>query len=429
MVFMPHWPIPQGSRVIDLGLSRVEEALAVLGNPHLALPPVFHIAGTNGKGSTLAFMQSMLEAAGYKVHKYTSPHLTDFNERIVLAGEQISDELLHNYVERCRIALDDIPVTFFEGTTIMALLAFSEIEADIVLLETGLGGRLDATNVIPQPLLTGITTVGLDHMDYLGPTYQTIAREKAGILKSRVPCVIGYQLPESLTVIEEIAAQLEVPMFRYGFEWRLERLASGFLYKEHDGVRTCSVPSLKGPHQLYNAAMAMACVECLEGFTVTDAQYDYALQHTFWPARMEAITSGRLAFMLPDHWELWLDGAHNVNAAEMLVYTLEDMAQEDEHAREVILIVGMTKGRDVQAYLQPFIDKVTCVYGVRVESEPSAYTAEAIVNAASNAGFRAEAADDVEAALHMAVDRYGKQNVRALICGSLYLAGDVKAIG
>lgn len=417
---MPPWPIPQGSRPIDLDLSRIESALEPLGRPQEKLPPVIHIAGTNGKGSTLAFAQAIFEAAGYSVHKYTSPHLLEFNERIVLNGKPIDDDRLTEVINYCRSRVDDIPLTFFEGTTAAALVAFAENPADILLLETGLGGRLDATNVIDKPLLTAISSVSYDHMEYLGPTLSTIAGEKAGIIKPNVPVIIGYQYEESQEVLEQIAAQKKAPMFRYGHEWSVERLKQGFAYREGQGGYILPTPSLKGPHQILNAGMAIAIAECAEGFLVSEEHIKQGITHTHWPARMESITRGPLTASLSSGWQLWLDGAHNEAASQMLAITIE---QELEQA-PLYAIVGMTKGRNVEQFLTPLKERIAALYTVRVESEPSAYTAEEIKQKAASLNLPTHATPSIEAAIQQITQSHPPGNI--LICGSLYLAGDVK---
>jgi dihydrofolate synthase/folylpolyglutamate synthase len=422
MPTMPHWPIPLGGRPIDFDLTRITELLKRLGNPQEKLPPVIHVAGTNGKGSTVAFMRSILEAAGYKVHVYTSPHLVKFNERIVLAGEEISDDYLFEVAEQCRVAArDEIPVTFFEGTTAMAYLAFANTPADVVLLETGMGGRLDATNVVEHPALTIITSISFDHTEYLGPTLSTISREKAGIMKKGVPCVVAHQFEESYATLGDVAAEVGAPLFRYGYEWKVERLADNrWYYKEGDTGLLLPQPSLKGPHQYLNAGNAVAAMQCLGNyFTISNEAISKGITEAWWPARLERITGGRLTRLLPAEWELWLDGAHNEAGAQLVAYMAEEWKD-----KPVYIIMGMTKGRDIAKFVTPFAKHVKHVCGVRVESEPSAYPAERVALDVHQLGLEATACESVEAAVRLLTTHHPIG--RILICGSLYLAGDVK---
>ncbi|MCD6034929.1 MAG: folylpolyglutamate synthase [Rickettsiales bacterium] len=422
MMKMPHWPIPLGNRPIDFDLDRITELLKRLGNPHHRIPPVIHVAGTNGKGSTLAFLKAIFEAAGYRVHRYTSPHLVRFNERIVLAGSEISDEMLYEMAETCRIAAkDDIPVTFFEGTTAMAYLAFAKVPADVLLLETGMGGRLDATNVIDRPLVSVISSVSYDHMEYLGPTIECIMREKAGILKKDVPCVVSYQFPEGMRTVEEEAVNVGAPLFRYGHEWNVERLPDDrWYYAETEGKLLLPQPSLLGPHQYINAGNAVAAVQCAEGFAISDEAIAEGIRTATWPARFEAITSGALKKLLPEGWELWLDGAHNEAGAELIAYMAEEWKD-----RPLYCILGMTKGRDIKKFLKQFSHRITHLCGMRVESEPSAYPAERVALEAHEMGIKATAAESVEHAISTLTTLYKDAPGRIIVCGSLYLAGDI----
>ncbi|MCH2038163.1 MAG: bifunctional folylpolyglutamate synthase/dihydrofolate synthase [Rickettsiales bacterium] len=417
---MPSWPKPLGMRPSDFDLTRIQQLLANLGNPQHNIPPVLHIAGTNGKGSTLAFIKAILEAAGYRVHRYTSPHLINFNERITLAGQDISDAMLNQVADECRHASENIKVTFFEGTTAMAFLAFSKVDADIVLLETGMGGRLDATNLIEKPLLTAITTVSYDHMEFLGTTLTAIAKEKAGIMKQSVPCVISYQEQESLTALENASAQIGVPLFRYGHEWQVQRHENGFYYMEGDAALSLPKPSLFGPHQYINAGTAVACVQCLEGFTITEEHIRNGLQNTSWSCRMERINKGNLLKLIPENWEVWLDGAHNKAGSQMLSHVADEWSD-----RPLFVIAGITKGRKCDDFFKPLAGKVKHVCGVRVESEPSAYPAAEVASQIAKTGINTSPAEDLEDAINT-IKSMSDVPARILICGSLYLAGDVK---
>lgn len=420
MVFLPHWPIPHGTKPIDLGLQRVRELLDRLGNPETKIPPVIHVAGTNGKGSTIAFLKAILQDAGYKVHRYTSPHLVDFNERIELSGEPISDQYLHEITEQTRIACGDLQTTFFEGTTAAAFLAFSKTPADIVLLETGMGGRLDATNVISKPLMTIITPISFDHMEYLGTTIEQITSEKAGIIKQDVPCVVSWQLQDALQVIQKKCAELQAPSYVCGDDWSFAKSDIGFDFIDGDERFSLPKPSLEGIHQYINAATAVAAIRIMDGFKITIQNICNGLNKTFWPARMQKITSGSLAKLLPQGWEIWLDGAHNSSGAEMLSAHIHNMWQD----KPTYLINGRTGQRDIAGFLRYFKDKVELVCGVRVISEPNGETAANIVNGARTEGFEAYECDDLKDAIKLIISKSSKPS-RILICGSLYLAGDV----
>jgi len=349
MIKTPSWPIPLGVKPIDLGLERIRQLMGKLGVGEKNLPPVIHVAGTNGKGSTIAFLRAFLEAAGYSVHVYTSPHLVYFNERIVLAGKMISDEFLGEVLAECKEAARDIPVTFFEGTTAAAFLAFSRIPADILLLETGMGGRLDATNIIEKPLLIIITPISLDHMAYLGDTLVKIAGEKAAIMKPSVACVLGKQEAAAAGVIEMVAREKGVELLRFGHEWRVEKTLltsssisalcfvpcasylqgtkhkaqstdeeEGFKFISNDRTINLPSPALPGDHQLLNAGVAIAALEKMPDFKVSPHHIITGLKSVTWPARLQHLTTGRLTEMLPGNYSLWLDGGHNRAGGEIL---------------------------------------------------------------------------------------------------------------
>ena len=273
--------------VIDLSLDRMVQLLAALGNPQDRLPPVVHVAGTNGKGSLLAYLKAMMEAGGYAVHRYTSPHLVRFNERIEIGGSAISDAQLLPVLERVAQAAESHPVTFFEATTAAAFLAFSQFPADVLLLETGLGGRLDATNVIFKPLLTAITPISMDHTEYLGNTLAQIAAEKAGILKDGVPCVTGPQPAEAQAVIASKAAHWHAPLLSYGDNWSVAHQKDVLLYRSDQSELIFPMPSLPGAHQIYNAGTAIACMQALKDFSVPPEKMGQAIAGAFWPARLQ----------------------------------------------------------------------------------------------------------------------------------------------
>jgi dihydrofolate synthase/folylpolyglutamate synthase len=424
MVKLPHLPIPYGTQPIRLGLSRVATLLNKLGNPHLYLPPVVHIAGTNGKGSTLAYLTAILESAGYAVHRYTSPHLMRFNERIYLAGQEIDDGLLYRIMEETRIAAEDLQTTFFEGTTAGAFLAFSRVKADILLLETGMGGRLDATNIIPHPRLTIITPIAMDHVEYLGDTLAKIAYEKAGIIKPHVPCVISQQQPEALAVLVEKCVTVGAPYFAWQEHWDFSPHQEEFEFIDDEGTTSFPNPGLLGPHQVVNASTAIAALQCLEGFDVRYKDIIQGLRKVKWPARMQRITNGVLHSILPQGFELWLDGAHNAHGAEALARTIRGAWHEDDST--LFIINGRTKDRDIEIFLMAFQGLAKNIIAVQVQSEPKAEDPEKICSAAQALGWKdASVAHSLKEAILRIIGQTQTPKTRILICGSLYLAGDV----
>lgn len=422
MVYLPHWPIPHGSKDIVLGLERVKTLLNKLNNPEQKLPPIIHVAGTNGKGSTIAYLKAILEHAGYKVHRYTSPHIKQFNERIVLAGNEISDEYLAEITEETRLAAGDLQTTFFEGTTAAAFLAFSKVQADILLLETGLGGRLDATNVIDNPILSIITPISEDHTEYLGDTITKIAFEKAGIIKPHAPCVISWQLTEALDVLLNKCKEVGAPFYAFNKQWNFEKIDEGFNFIDHLDEEFIPLPnpSLIGIHQIINAATSVAAVKLLTDFHITYEDICDGLTHTSWPARMQKITHGVLYEMLPQGFELWVDGAHNNGGAEMLAATVDSLWQD----KPTYLINGRTGNRDIKSFLTYFKNKVKLVCGVKVRSEPLGELATNIVNGAKEVGLDAYECDSLQDAIKLILSKSEKP-ARILVCGSLYLAADV----
>ena len=405
-------------RLIDLSLDRVERLLAALGSPHLHLPPVVHVAGTNGKGSTLAFLRAFLEAADYRVHVYTSPHLVRFNERIRLAGTLIDEATLLALLDECERVNAGAPITFFEITTALAFLAFARMPADIVLLETGLGGRFDATNLIARPAVTTITPVSLDHQHFLGHTLAQIAFEKAGILKHDVPGIIAPQPPEAAAVLAARADEVGAPLFRYGSEWDVAADAAGQLV--YRGARTLVLPrpGLPGPHQYDNAGTALACLDRLPHFPVPDGALARGMSAVEWPARLQRLTRGPLSALLPPDTELWLDGAHNQAGGAALARMAAQWRD-----RPLRLVFGMLATHDPAAFLAPLVPFVERLAAVEIPGEPNALPAAALVQAATALGIAATPAPDVA----QAVAAVAAPGARILICGSLYLAGRVLA--
>ena len=408
-------------KVIDLSLGRIERLLARLGHPERDLPPVVHVAGTNGKGSVIAYLRAMLEAAGRRVQVYTSPHLERFHERIRLAGGLIAEPELVRLLEECEAANGPSPITFFEVTTAAAFLAFARQPADVLLLETGLGGRLDATNVVARPLLSVITPVSIDHEQFLGNGLAAIAAEKAGILKPGVPAVIGPQPGPALAAIEARAAGVGAALHRAGREWRVEPHDDGLTFHGRAGVRQFARPALRGAHQVENAAIALAAAELLEGFGLDQAALERGLAEAEWPGRLQRLMQGALAGLLRTDWELWLDGGHNAAAGRALAEALG--AWRD---RPLYLIAGMMNSKAAKDFLAPLAPLATALYAVAIPGEANSFSAVEAAAAAEAAGLPARPADGVAAALgQIAQDAEGPG--RVLICGSLYLAGRVLA--
>ncbi|MGR3465897.1 bifunctional folylpolyglutamate synthase/dihydrofolate synthase [Limimaricola sp.] len=401
-------------KVIDLTLDRVWRLLAALDHPERRLPPVIHLAGTNGKGSTQAMIRAGLEASGDRVHAYTSPHLARFHERIRLAGELISEEALTALLDRTHAANGPDSITYFEITTAAALLAFAETPAEWTLLETGLGGRLDATNVVERPALTVITPIDLDHQQYLGETIKEIAGEKAGILKRGTPCVVAPQHEAALEVIEAKAARLGVPLMAHGQHWHVTTEAGRLVYQDERGLLDLPLPRLRGPHQIVNAGTAIASLRALGR---NEAAAEAALRAD-WPARMQRLARGPLVD-LAGGAELWLDGGHNPAAGAALARSLCDMP-----GRPVHLICGMLNTKDIAGYLRPLAQVAHSLHAVSIPGEANTIPAADTARAARAAGFDPVAeADDVAQAVRDITAR--DPAARILICGSLYLAGQV----
>lgn len=401
-------------KVIDLTLGRIERLLAALGHPERHLPPVIHVAGTNGKGSTLAMIRAGLEASGQRVHVYTSPHLARFHERIRVAGDLIDEDALIALLERCEAANGGEPITFFEITTAAAFLAFAETPADAVLLEVGLGGRLDATNVIDRPRLTVITPVALDHQQYLGETLTEIAGEKAGILKPGVACVVGPQQAEGLAAIEAAAMRIGAPLLIHGQDWQVWEERGRLAYLDEAGLLDLPRPKLIGAHQTQNAGAALAALRMLG---IDEDDCEAAITQADWPARLQRLRSGPLV-EAAGNCELWLDGGHNPAAGQALAEALTRLP-----ARPLRLVTGMLRTKDAAGFLRPLSARALSLHGVGIPGEPATLDAEETVEAARSVGLMAEAAPDVARAI--ADIRALHPDCRILICGSLYLAGQV----
>lgn len=401
-------------KIIDLTLDRMLKLLDALGNPQDKLPPVIHIAGTNGKGSTQAMIRAGIEAAGKTAHAYTSPHLARFHERIRLAGVLITEEALTDVLDECYAANNGEIITYFEITTCAAILAFSRTPADYTLLEVGLGGILDATNVVGAPAATVITPVDLDHQQFLGDTLAEIAGEKAGIIKRRVPCIVGPQQEAGLEVIEAVAARNMAPLSVYGQHWHAYREAGRMVYQDEQGLLDLPLPNLPGVHQVQNAGGAIATLRAL-GFD--NAACEGAVTNVTWPARMQRLKEGPLT-EAAGQAELWLDGGHNPAAGRALAGVLAELPKVPTY-----LICGMLNTKDITGYLRPLAPYVSALHAVSIPGEAATLPAATTALAAVEAGMTAFEAADVLSALQEIVRQ--EPQARVLICGSLYLAGNI----
>ena len=401
-------------KIIDLTLDRVRRLLDALGNPETCLPPVIHIAGTNGKGSTLAMIGAGLEAARLTAHAYTSPHLARFHERIRLAGTLISEADLTAVLDECEAANGGAPITYFEITTCAAILAMSRVPADYTLLEVGLGGRLDATNVVARPRLAVITPVSMDHPHYLGDTLASIAAEKAGILKRAVPCVVGPQADVATDVIETRAAALGAPLLAHGQHWHVTEEHGRLVFQDEHGLRDLPLPNLPGHHQIENAGAALAALRWLGA---GDAALEGAVIRADWPARMQRLRHGPLTEAAPGA-EIWLDGGHNPAAGQALARHLATLPARPTH-----LVCGMLNTKDIGGYLAPMAPHVRGLTAVSIPGEANTLPAGATARAANAVGLSASTAPSPLAAIRDIAAQEGR--ARILICGSLYLAGRI----
>lgn len=401
-------------KIIDLTLDRVWRLLTALDNPQNDLPPVIHIAGTNGKGSTQAMIRAGLEAAGKSVHAYTSPHLARFHERIRVAGELISEPELTAVLDHCYDANGGVGITYFEITTCAGLVAFARTPADFTLLEVGLGGRLDATNVVDQPALTIITPVSIDHEQFLGNTLEKIAFEKAGIIKRGVPCVVGPQDPAAMEVIEDVARRKGAQLIAHGQHWHVSEENERLVYQDETGLRDLPMPNLPGPHQIQNAGTALAALRYLE---LGEAAFEAAVTRAEWPARMQRLKTGPLVDAAPQA-ELWLDGGHNAAAGAAIAATLARLPERPTH-----LICGMLNTKDVSGYMRPLSGVASSLTAVSIPGEQNTLPASETCAAAGAQGIESTTANSVSEALARITDR--DPMARVLICGSLYLAGAV----
>jgi dihydrofolate synthase / folylpolyglutamate synthase len=411
---------------IDLSLGRIERLLAALGHPERRLPPVVHVAGTNGKGSLIAFVRAIAQALGRRVHVYTSPHLVNFHERIVLAGPDggtpIAEDRLVECLARAEAANEGELITLFEITTAAAFLAFAEEPADLLLLETGLGGRLDATNVIAKPLVTAITPISIDHVSFLGHTLGAIAGEKAGILKAGVPCIVGRQETKALAAIEARAHAVGAPLHVFGRDFDVFEQHRRLIFQTASRLIDLPLPRLNGRHQIDNAGAAIATASVAFGDALTIEALERGLTEADWPARLERLPAGALYAYVGEGTEIWLDGGHNAAGGQAIAQSIGEF--EERVPRAVHLVWGMMETKDAHAFIAPFKGLVERVYTVPIPDETNAFAVEALAEIARSEGFEVIAAASVSHALmqsQAALRRPG----RVLICGSLYLAGHV----
>jgi dihydrofolate synthase/folylpolyglutamate synthase len=410
---------------IDLSLDRIERLLAALDHPEKKLPPVIHVAGTNGKGSVVAFMRAMLEAAGKRVHVYTSPHLVRYNERYRLGdtGALVSNDELAATLTECESVNGGEPITVFEITTAVGLMLFSRHPADVLLMEVGLGGRLDATNVIDHPLATIITPVSVDHTDFLGDSIEKIAAEKAGILKHGAPAIVAAQPRDALTVIERQAARVGAPLKVAGEDWTATEERGRLVYQDEAGLLDLPPPRLYGRHQFENAGLAIAALRAIKPLKIAPAAFEAGIAKADWPARMQRLGQGALAALAPPGSELWLDGGHNPDGGRAIAAVLADL--EERVPRPLVLIVGMMATKDCEGFLRNFTGLARRMIAVPVPNADKGMSAEAVADAARAIGLPATSRDNLSEALEAARKLDLEPPPRILITGSLYLAGEV----
>ena len=422
-------------KAIDLSLDRMVLVLERLGNPHHHLPPVVHVAGTNGKGSTIAFLRAILTAAGQRVHVYTSPHLVRFQERIVLNGREITEDVLRPLLKEARTAAGDTPITFFEVTTLAAFLAFSRHPADVLILETGMGGRLDATNVVEKPLLTAITPIGFDHMNFLGKTLDKIAAEKAGIIKTGVPCLIGAQRDpdQVMPVFRDHAARVKAPLVEQGTDWqawlRPDGVAGGMGFRDQDADWHLPLPALPGRHQIDNAGLALALARRVAqklDFGLDAVIAAEGLQKTVWPGRLQKLSGQSLYPNFPENWECWLDGGHNEDGAHVLA--TQARAWKDQDGRPLDVVLGMLNTKQPEHFLTPLLPYIDRLVTVPIPDDPLGWNPLDLAEYGRLLGLATETAATVPLALQALKPAPEPGPRRVLICGSLHLVGAVLAL-
>ena len=408
---LPKWPDPHYFHHINLGLERIFELLKRLDNPHLKMPPTIHIAGTNGKGSTLAFLKNIFQDAGYKIHRYTSPHLVEFNERIEICGEKITDNFLNELLEKCREACEISPkidITFFEATTAVAFLAFSKIEADILLLETGMGGEFDATNVLPQVLCSIITTISIDHQEFLGATIEKIAEAKAGIIKKNCPIICVDQNSQVLDLIQSKASKLNAEFIN----------SKVFFESLNFNLNAIKIP-LNGSHQIENAKLAISCVKHQNHFKINDENIKNGIEKTRWKARLEKIEDGNFTQNLSKNFQLYLDGSHNPQGATTISEFLTNFPNHQK-----IVIFQMLKDKNCEEFLKIIGAKIDKLLIFKITSDTRFRSPQNILEIAQNLQINSKIIENFYDAFEKIKQEFSSQQTMILICGSLYFASE-----
>ncbi|MBR0692382.1 bifunctional folylpolyglutamate synthase/dihydrofolate synthase [Bradyrhizobium lablabi] len=414
---------------IDLSLDRMHGLMERLGHPERKLPPVIHVAGTNGKGSTIAYLRAILEAAGLSVHVFTSPYLVRLNECYRLGaaggGKLVSDDELRGTLEHCEHVNAGNPVTIFEIETAAAFCLFAKHPADVALLEVGLGGRLDSTNVVETPLASVITPVSMDHMEFLGDTLTSIASEKAAIIKRKVPVICAEQAPEAMAVVEAQADRMRAPLHAAGQQWHVSVERGRLVYQDDRGLLDLAAPRLFGRHQFDNAGLAIATLRAIDAFKLNIAAYETGIVSAEWPARMQRLASGALVCQGPQGCEVWLDGGHNAEGGRVTAAALGDL--EERVPRPLVVIAGMMDNKDADAFLANFAGLTRHIIAVPVPRRDNGMPPERLADAARAQGMRVEIATGVDTALQRLAALAYEVPPRILITGSLYLAGPVLA--
>ena len=408
---LPSWPDPHHFHHINLGLERIFELLKRLDNPHLKMPPTIHIAGTNGKGSTLAFLKNIFQEAGYKVHRYTSPHLVEFNERIEICGTKIDDIFLNEVLEKCRKSCEinpKIDITFFEATTACAFLAFSQVEADILLLETGMGGEFDATNVLPQVLCSIITTISIDHQEFLGKTIEKIAEAKAGIIKENCPVICVDQNPQVLDLIQSKALKLNAEFIN----------SKVFFESLNFNLNAIKIP-LNGSHQIENAQLAISCVKHQNLFKISDENIKNGIEKTRWKARLEKIEDGIFAQKLSKNFQLYLDGSHNTQGATTISEFLKNFPNHQK-----IIIFQMLKDKNCEEFLKIIGANIDKLLICKIALDSRFRSAQNILEIAQNLKINSTIIENFSEGFEKIEEEFSSQPSLILICGSLYFASE-----
>ncbi|HWL21582.1 MAG TPA: folylpolyglutamate synthase/dihydrofolate synthase family protein [Bradyrhizobium sp.] len=415
---------------IDLSLDRMHRLLEQLDHPERKVPPVIHVAGTNGKGSTVAYLRAMLEAAGLRVHAYTSPYLVRINESFRLGrpggGVLVNDDELLAAFDDCERINAGAPLTFFEAKTAVAFGLFARHPADVLLLEVGLGGRLDSTNVIEAPLASVITSISMDHTEFLGDSLQAIAGEKAAIIKRGVPVISADQPREVMAVIEQQARRMRAPLFAAGESWHVSVECGRLVYQDERGLMDLAAPKLFGRHQFDNAGLAIATLRAIASLKIRSAAFEAGIVSAEWLARMQRISSGQLIGLGPPGCEIWLDGGHNAEGGRVVAAALGDL--EERVSRPLVVIAGMMANKDAAAFLANFAGLTRHIMAVAIPDQPNAMPPERLADAARGLGMRVEISVGVEAALRTLAGLAYEIPPRILITGSLYLAGHVLAL-